>query len=234
MYGSTGKGRITRRGLFGGALAGGAALSLAQVSHMPRAGAVGPGPYIWALNTAGFTVPPNVWTRVPWPQVVINHTPTFVEPSNPANWIFPTATAHGVWAFVANIAWDNARSPSGVPIQPVTHRKQARIPQQSAIPNGVAYLGAATEVTYHADLALRGSQAGFSDGTKGYQQQQVYIQAGLPGVGDNQRFWIEVYQDSGQPLQCRFDGSSVPATLTRPATIGFQAPSLMIERLCDS
>jgi hypothetical protein len=61
----------------------------------------------------------------------------------------------------------------------------------------------------------------------------VYIQAGMAPALPDQRFWIEVYQDSGQPLQCRYDGTVAPATQTRPQMVGLQAPSFMAAKLCD-
>jgi hypothetical protein len=191
-----------------------------------------PGEYIWALNGARFTVPSDTWTKIPWPWVVLNTTTATVE-ANKTGWIFPAA-AGGIYALVCNIAWDNAISPSNAPLTPSTHRKLARIIQQGLTGstwNQAGYTAASTDLTYHADLALRGDQKLLSDGSKGYQQQQVYIQCGYePSQGD-QRFWIEVYQNSGQPLACRFDGTSAPATPGRPVMIGLQAPSLMIIKL---
>jgi hypothetical protein len=191
-----------------------------------------PGEYIWALNGDGFTVPSDTWTKIPWPWVVLNTTTATVE-ADQAGWIFPAA-AGGIYALVCNIAWDNALSPSNTRIAPPTHRKLARIIQQGltgSVWNQAAYTASSTDLTYHADLALLGDQDVLSDGSKGYQQQQVYIQFGYePSQGD-QRFWIEVYQNSGVPLACRFDGTSAPATAGRPLMIGLQAPSLMIIKL---
>lgn len=94
-----------------------------------------------------------------------------------------------------------------------------------------AYIGAASDLTYHADLAARGDQTVLSDGSKGYQQQQVTVQAGIPLTGPVTRIWVEVYQDSGMPLACRWDGTNAPKTATRPPVIGLLAPSLMIGKL---
>lgn len=191
--------------------------------------------YTWALNPGGLMVPSDVWIKMPWPRLALNTAPIRLD-SDKATWIFPAATASGIWAILCNIAWDNARSPTGAVISPDTHRKLARIPQQSAGTPQIdqpVNLGASTDVTYHADLVLRHDQDVLSDGSKGYQQQQVYIQTGVPSHGPDSRTWVEVYQDSGQPLMCRFDGSSVPKTGDHAAIVGLQAPSLMIGKLCD-
>jgi hypothetical protein len=215
-------------------LAGGAAVRMMGLgSGVARAAsAADPGEYIWALNGDGFTVPSDTWTKVPWPWVVLNTTTATVE-ADQAGWIFP-AEAGGIYALVCNIAWDNAMSPSHGPIAPPTHRKLARFIQQGLTGsawNQAAYTAASTDLTYHADLALRGDQGLLADGSKGYQQQQVYIQFGYePSQGD-QRCWIEVYQNSGRPLACRFDGTTAPAASGRPMMIGVQAPSLMVIKL---
>ena len=99
----------------------------------------------------------------------------------------------GDTAILCNIAWDNARSPAGEPIAPRTHRKLARIPQQNTGDPQLdqpVNLGSATDLTYHADLALLDDQGSLSDGSKGYQQQQVYIQTGISPHLPDQRTWL--------------------------------------------
>jgi hypothetical protein len=191
---------------------------------------------IWALNNEGFVVPSDGWTKVPWNTIVLNNTPAHLD-ADDATWIFPIATTAGLWVMLCNVAWDNAKSPDGDSISPATHRKLMRIVQQNAgRPQGdeVAYTGAASEVLYHNDLARLGDQGVLSDGSKGYQQQQVTVQAGFsPEVGTDQRTWVEVYQDSGEPLVCRFDGSSAPKMGDRPRLVGLLAPSIMFGKLCD-
>jgi hypothetical protein len=126
--------------------------------------------------------------------------------------------------------------PDGSAIAPPTHRKLARTPQQGLHGSWwdrAAYTAASQELVYHADLALRGSQRRLADGSLGYQQQQVYIQLGWAPTSPDQRVWIEVYQDSGMPLVCRFDGTMAPETADRPPMLGLQAPSLMIAKLCE-
>lgn len=244
----------TRRSvLFGGAaIVGGAAASLAGMQAVGAAAAGGM--YIWAVNTAGVVVPSDTWTKIRWPRVVLNSTaaePDTVKMPWPhvpykttgihrdddgATWIFPVPSTSGIYAMLCNVAWDNARAPSGAPISPPAHRKLARILQQNTgFPQNdqTAYLGASTELTYTPELALRRSQRVLSDGTMGYQQQQVYVQAGIALDIADQRTWVEVYQDSGQPLMCRWDGSTAPKTGTRPPIVGLQAPSLMIAKVCD-
>ena len=223
---------LSRRSLlFGGAAAGaGAALT-----RIPAAGAATSGLYFWALNLGDVVVPSDTWTKVPWDREMLNTTTVRRLPTDNTTWLFPAAAA-GIYAIVANIAWDNARSPSGATISPPTHRKLARIPQQAvANPqnNEPAWTASQSDVTYHADLALRGDQGLLSDGSKGYQEQQVYIQAGYALTQPDQRIWIEVYQDSGMPLALRFDGTLAPKTATRPPMFGIQAPSLMVEKLCE-
>ena len=94
-----------------------------------------------------------------------------------------------------------------------------------------AYIGAASDLTCHADLAARHDQALLSDGSKGYQQQQVTVQAGIPLTGTVTCIWVEVYQDSGMRLACRWDVTSAPRTATRPPAAGLLAPSIMIGKL---
>ena len=213
------------------AVVGGTAAAVAGLdSDSPR-----PGEYIWAVNPSGVTVPSDTWTKIPWPKLLLNTSKAHLE-SDHATWVFPVARAAGIYAILCNLAWDNARSPSGEPIAPPTHRKLARIPQQNVGHPQIdqpVNLGSCTDLLYHADLALRGDQEMLSDGSKGYQQQQVYIQTGIARDVPDQRTWVEVYQNSGQPLVCRFDGSSAPKTATHPAIVGLQAPSLMVAKLCD-
>jgi hypothetical protein len=197
-------------------------------------GGIASGPYLWGLNPNGFAVPSDTWVRVTWPLIPLNTTTVTIDPDGVI--VFPHITAQGIWAIVANIAWDNAFGPNGAPIAPPTHRKLARIPQQDKGTPQVSkpvYAAACTDITYHADLALRGSQDHLSDGTKGYQQQQVYVQTGARVDHPDQRVWIEVYQDSGQTLMVRFDGSWTPGTPTKAPIINYQAPSLMIVKVCD-
>ena len=239
----------TRRSVLigGAAVLGGAAATFAVVQagdHGEQAradpaggtgGASQRGEYIWAINPHGVVVPSNTWTKIPWPKVLLNTTKVHLDEDG-ATWIFPVASTAGIHAILCNIAWDNARSPNGDPITPRTHRKLARIPQQNTGQPQIdqpVNLGAATDLTYHADLALLDDQGSLSDGSKGYQQQQVYIQTGISPKLPDQRTWVEVYQNSGQPLVCRWDGSSSPRTATRPPIVGIQAPSLMVAKLCD-
>ena len=93
------------------------------------------------------------------------------------------------------------------------------------------YIGAASDLTYNADLAALGDQMVLSDGSKGYQQQQVTVQAAVPLNATVARIWVEAYQDSGLPLACRWDGASTPKTATRPPVVGLLAPSIMIGKL---
>jgi hypothetical protein len=236
---------LSRRSLLlgGGAVAGGA-IVMAGCSAAPEraasttAGAnasTAKGMYIWALNPKNLIVPNATWTKLPWPTTALNSTDAHVD-TDGATWIFPVPTASGIWSMLCNVAWDNAHGPHGAAINPPTHRKLVRILQQSAgTPQNaqLAYVGAASDLTYHADLAARGDQARLADGSLGYQQQQVFVQAGFANKGPDQRTWVEVYQDSGQPLVCRADGSNVPATDTRPPLTGWLAPSLMFAKMCD-
>jgi hypothetical protein len=229
-------------GLIGGAAATFAVLQAdgdtesarASTAGEPRAAAK-PNEYIWAINPNGVVVPSDTWTKIPWPKLLLNTSPARLDDDG-ATWVFPVATTAGIHAILCNIAWDNARSPDGAPIAPRTHRKLARIPQQDTGDPQIDQpinLGSATDLTYHADLALLGDQETLSDGSKGFQQQQVYIQTGISPHVPDQRTWVEVYQNSGQPLVCRWDGSSAPKTADQPQIIGLQAPSLMVAKLCD-
>lgn len=187
---------------------------------------------IWAVNPDGLTVPSDRWTIVPWPKVVLNTTDVHTA-ADKATWLFP-AGPDAIYTILANVAWDNALSPGGKKIRPRTHRKLMRIMQQGTGTRQlkqVAYSGAASEAVYHADLALLGDQELLSDGTKGYQQQQVTVQAGIPPKGAVTRIWVEVYQNSGMSLRCAWDGSNAPGTATRPPVVGLLAPSLMIGKL---
>jgi hypothetical protein len=236
----------TRRSVLigGAAILGGAAATFAVVQagdHTDEAradqssAASQHGEYIWAINPAGVVVPSSTWTKIPWPKVLLNTTKVHLDEDG-ATWIFPVASTAGIHAILCNIAWDNARSPAGDPITPRTHRKLARIPQQNTghpQNDQPVNLGSSTDLTYHADLALLDDQGSLSDGSKGYQQQQVYIQTGISPHLPDQRTWVEVYQNSGQPLVCRWDGSAAPKTATRPPIVGIQAPSLMVAKLCD-
>jgi hypothetical protein len=221
----------TRRSvlLAGGAAFGGAAAALIAGSTV--ANAATSGEYAWAANKVGLTVPHATWTKIPWPHMLLNTTAAHVAIDG-ATWIFPVPAAAGIYSLLCNVAWDNARSPANKAIAPVTHRKLARIVQQEVGVNQTAFVGACSDLTYHADLAARGDRGTLADGSKGYQQQQVFVQAGI-APDSAQRTWVEVYQDSGQPLACRFDGSSAAMTATRPRVLGLLAPSLMIAKLCD-
>jgi hypothetical protein len=229
--------QLSRRGLFA---SGVGAVGVAALSSFEPLGAAGTGtppsgPYIWALDTSELLVPHATWTPVTYNLLACNTTGARLEPDL-ATWIFPTASAAGIWGIIFEIAWDNATGPSGEPIHPRTHRKLARILQQDvgASPvDGIAYSIASTEVTYHADLAQLDGRAVLADGAKGYQQQQVAVQSGVGRTGPDQRMWVEVYQDSGEPLMCRFDGTDTPQTATRPRIVGIQAPSLMIAKFLD-
>jgi hypothetical protein len=193
------------------------------------------GDYIWAVNPDGVLVPSDTWTKIPWPKTLLNTMNVHLDREK-AIWTFPVPSMSGIFAILCNVAWDNAYSPTGEPIRPPTHRKFARIPQQDVgRPQNEqpVNLGASTELLYHADLAARRGQDVLADGSKAFQQQQVYIQTGVASDGKDQRTWVEVYQDSGQPLMCRWDGSSVQKTATFPPIVGLQAPSLMVAKLCD-
>jgi hypothetical protein len=225
-------------------LLGGAAIAGGAVAGGGGVAALGSGDsgsasthrqYVWALNPDGLEVPSDTWVKMPWPKIALNTAPIHLD-SDRCTWVFPVAKTAGIWAILCNIAWDNARSPTGAAIRPVTHRKLARIPQQNVGSPQIGQpvnLGASTDLTYHADLALLRDQEVLADGSKGYQQQQVYIQTGVAPDLPDQRTWIEVYQNSGQPLMCRWDGSSVSQRADNAAIVGLQAPSLMIGKLCD-
>lgn len=187
---------------------------------------------IWALNPRGVTVPSDQWTVIPWPRVVLNDTEVHLD-TDQATWLFPPGP-NAIYTILANVAWDNARSPAGKPIRPPTHRKLIRILQQGTGTPQIdqpAYIGAASDLTYDAELAARGDQIVLSDGSKGYQQQQVTVQAGVPLTGAVTRIWVEVYQNSGIRLACRWDNTSAPKTATRPPVVGLVAPSIMIGKL---
>jgi hypothetical protein len=187
---------------------------------------------IWAINPRGLTVPSDEWTVIPWPRVLLNDTPVHLD-TDGATWLFPPSP-NAIYTILVNIAWDNARSPAGKSIRPPTHRKLMRILQQGTGTPQIdqpAYIGAASDLTYHSDLAARGDQDLLSDGSKGYQQQQVTVQAGIPQSGTAARIWVEVYQDSGMRLACRWDGTSAPKTASRPPVVGLLAPSIMIGKL---
>ena len=222
-------------------LMGGAALFGAAVATHYGTGTAAAAPaatgneYFWAINSAGLTVPSDQWIKISWPQIVTNTSKGRLA-SDKTTWIFPVPAASGIYQVLCNVAWDNAFGPEGSPISPPTHRKLLRIVQQdTGTPqaNQLIYLGSASESLYHVDLALRNDQNVLSDGTKGYQQQQVFIQMGIALGLPDQRTWVEVYQDSGQPLVCRFDGSSAPKVGTRAPIVGLQAPSLMVGKVCD-
>ncbi len=222
-----------REVLLGGMAAAGA--GVAVMSGAPAAAALTSGQYIWGLNPNGVVVPNKTWTVMPWPVVFLNTTTVHVDPDG-ATWIFPAASATGIWATLANIVWDNSRSSTGAVINPPTHRKLARILQQdTGTPqlSKSAATGASTDLTYHSDLAALGDEHLLADGSLGLQQQQVYVQLGVGPSRPDQRVWLEVYQNSGQPLFCRWDGSSAPGTATHPPVSGFQAPSFMVAKICD-
>jgi hypothetical protein len=231
---------VSRRAMLAGGLgfAGAAALAACGSSKAeapPVAAKQAHGLYAWAVNTKGLVVPHATWTKMTYDQTLLNTTSAHLD-SDGATWIFPTATASGIWGVLLNVAWDNAVSPKGERIAPKTHRKLARFLQQNVGTPQIgqeAITGASGDLTYHADLAQLGDQGHLSDGSKGYQQQQVNIQLGVQRSGPAQRTWFEVYQDSGQSLVCRFDGSRVPQTGDRPRLSGLQAPSLMIAKMCD-
>src|SRR5262245_54494133 len=145
----------------------------------------------------------------------------------------PPCSSCGV---LANVAWDNHRSPSGATFAPgelPTHRKLARMPQQdvgSPQLAQTAITGSQSEVVYVAGMPENDVLA---DGSRGFQEQQVFIQAGMRQGFPDQRFWVEVYQNSGVPLRCAFDGSSAPPTATRPRLLAWQAPSFMAVKVTD-
>lgn len=213
---------ISRRAAMGLVVAGTTGPSWLALSSPAQAQALS-GSYIWGLHTGSVEVPSHTWTIVPWPFVVLNTTTVTVTPEGV--WVFSAETANGIWAIVANVSWDN---PPNVP----AHRKLVRVPQQDVgTPqiNQPAFIGAQTELWTPEGF----STANLADGSKGYQEQQVYIQSGVrPGFAD-QRIWIEAYQDSGVSLTIRFDGSNAPKTKDRPQIVGFQAPSFMAARMCD-
>ena len=185
------------------------------------------------MDFDGVVVPSDTWTPITWPAVLINSTPAFLDPDG-FTWVFPSGATPAIWGILVNLAWDNAISPDGNPISPPAHRKLVRIPQADAgdpQKSQPAMTAASTEVMYHPDVAARGDQLYLSDGTRGYQQQQVYIQAGMDPSRPDQRVWIEVYQNSGMPLKVAFDGSYAPETLTRPVVYAAQSPSLMVAYL---
>ncbi len=223
---------ITRRSL----LAGGVAVTALACSKQSSAKTETPhGEYVWALKTKDIVVRHATWTPITYDKIVLNTTNARLD-TDQATWIFPTVNAQGMWAILLDISWDNAKSPEGHPIRPKTHRKLARIPQQSVATNQLdepAYPVASTDLTYHADLAELDDQDLLADGSKGFQQQQVYVQTGVQRTGADQRVWVEVYQNSGQPLAIRFDGSHAPRTADRPPIVGLQAPSLMMAKVCD-
>lgn len=222
-----------RKFLHAGAGAAGTAALAGVARAQPAAAATsGMGISAWAMNTLGFAVPHAVWTKVPFDKVMANNSPARLT-ADRATWLFPTATAQGLWSVLFNVAWDNAVGPLGRPIAPKTHRKLARIVQQNVgVPQKAqpVIAGSTDDRTYHADLAKLGDQGVLSDGSKGYQQQQVLMQLGVIHSGPDQRVWVEVYQNSGQSLMCRFDGTRAPATSTRAAVVGVQAPSLMLAK----
>jgi len=181
-------------------------------------------------------VPSDRWTTIPWSDVLLNSSPAVLDDDG-FTWIYPKGTAAGIWGILLNLAWDNALSPAGDPIAPPTHRKLVRIPQaDTGVPqsNYHGVTAASTEVVYHADLAKQGDQLWLSDGTRGYQQQQVYIQAGMDPARTDQRVWVEVYQNSGMDLKVAFDGDwFAPRTATRPGMWALQSPSMMVAYLTD-
>lgn len=190
--------------------------------------------YLWWMNKTGFDVPSDTWTPVPWDWYLLNTT-AFTPHTDGYSCVMPSS-AGGIYALVANIAWDNAFGPDGSPIAPPIHRKLARIPQVGMSGSGwdlVPTTAAATEVFYHPDLASRGDQHRLSDGTFGYQQQQVYIQCGYSTTMPAQRIWIEVYQNSGMTLRCRYDGSYAPGGGGYRQMFAVQAPSLMIGKIAE-
>jgi hypothetical protein len=224
---------LTRRAL----LAGGAVAAAAVACGGTSSGAEATpktGGWIWALHTRDLVVPHATWVKVPWDRIAINTTGAHLVEG--AVWVFPTATAPGIWGVLLNVAWDNTRSPSGKKIQPKTHRKLARFVQQDVGDpqnDQTMIAGAASESAYLEEYAALGDQDLLADGSIGYQQQQVNIQLGVGRTGPDQRAWFEVYQNSGQPLVCRFDGSHVPKTATTPPISSLQAPSIMVAKMTD-
>ncbi len=180
-------------------------------SRSPPAAASSNSLAISAINPRGITVPSDQWTVIPWPRVLLNDTPVRLDTDH-TTWLFPPGP-NEIYTILANIAWDNARSPSGKTIKPPTHRKLIRILQQGTGTPQIdrpAYIDAASDLTYNADLAALGDQMVLSHGSKGYQQQQVTVQAAVPLNATVARIWVEAYQDSGMPLACRWDGTSTP------------------------
>ena len=192
--------------------------------------------YAWAINSKGLLVPPSAWTKMRYDQTLLNTTTAHLILPDRTTWVFPTASASGIWQVLLNVAWDNAVSPTGQRIAPRTHRKLVRFVQQNlADPqlDQAVIPGASSDLTFHSDLNDLDDQDRLTDGSKGYQQQQTNIQLGVRADGPDQRCWFEVYQNSGQPLMCRFDGSRVPRSGSRPPLTGIQAPSIMIAKMCD-
>jgi hypothetical protein len=226
---------LTRRRFMRGSGAAFGAAFAARTS-IGAAAATSSGLYIWAIGTTDIVVPSHTWTRVTLPSVVLNTTTAHLDVDK-ATWIFPTASASGNYAMVCNLAWDNAFGPDGLPIVPPIHRKLAQIVQQGVgVPQTkqlACPIAAAPELFWHPDLALIGDNGTLSDGRRGYQQTQVYVQTGVQAKGADQRVWVEVYQSSGLPLVCRWDGSRMPGTATTPPMMSLQAPSFMVAKLCD-
>jgi hypothetical protein len=234
---------VSRRNLLTKAAAGAAGAGAMAVGFGAAASPAGaipgqgnPDLAIWGMNFDGVVVPSDRWTPIPWPNVLLNSSPARLADDG-YTWIYPKGDAAGIWGILVNLAWDNALSPSGDPIAPPTHRKLVRIPQaDTGVPqrNFPACTAASTEVVYHADLAKMGDQLWLSDGTRGYQQQQVYIQAGMDPARTDQRVWIEVYQNSGMDLKVAFDGNwFAQPTADRLGMWALQSPSMMVAYLTD-
>tara|TARA_B110000503_G_scaffold140270_1_gene230673 strand:- start:1235 stop:1912 length:678 start_codon:yes stop_codon:yes gene_type:complete len=213
----------------GGLLLGGAAL-------MPNTASAALKPdYIWALTKFDQVIPSDEWVILKWDFFPLNTTNAIIDDAQEAL-VFNSPADSGMWAIVCNIAWDNALDIKEKAITPPTHRKLARIVMQDVGKPQIdqpAHAMGSTDLTYHSDLALLGDQDFLADGSNGYQQQQVYVQTGFGPDSPSQRFYVEVYQNSGQDIVCRFDGGGGPQTETRSQMVAWQAPSWMLAKISE-
>ncbi len=210
--------------LGGGILTGGAAL----MSGSASAARAQVAPYILARSTAVQVIPSDQWTTLRWDPLELNTSTAVLDEAGEIITFDSTITS-GIYLVVCNVTWDNRHNKDGKAIQPKTHRKFARIIQQdSRAPqmDQPAYTGSCSDLTYHSDLNEIPDSGGF-------QQQQVYIQWGFAETFVPQRFWMEVYQSSGQDLIVREDKSRSPQKGSRPSVISMEGPLWAISQISE-
>jgi hypothetical protein len=143
--------------------------------------------YIWGYSGKQ-VIPSGQWTKVKWSFLPINKSSLQLS-SDGIRFVLPDTAPAGYWSVYSLIAWSNAGNPE-------THRRMIRI-VQSGLSTTVEYPSVTNETVYVK--GLKNPQIP--------QKLQVYYQAGIQPTGT---IFVEVFQDSGQPMEIVSEGLEAP------------------------